>query len=528
MKYSINHFLFSPATHKITSSRMIRNIFGSALFFIVASCAPMNVPGGRTVDIPPATKVAPRAEALNEGRDSILTIPLGVDVLVPQTKKAEKLPDTLIGPYELRAETLASALQLVLADYEIPIAFQTNEGLTRQITVTNLKGTVDDVVIRLCGLANLYCTYEKGILEVKDTETFTVSLPPLDDAGFASISTGLQAVSGATTVIDPSTRTLIYTITQRDADKAEKYFDRLRANTAMIVYETYIWEVQLNSTNSAGIRWENIDKIGKFNTGISIADGVSSQVGTPITIGLPTRGNVNFTTGDILSFLTEQGAVKTISQPQITVLSGSSASLSVVEKINFVESLSRSTDDNGDVTVSTTTGEVDSGFTLDIASSWDQSTVYATVELQLDEFLGFQEFDAGSEDTLQLPRTSERELITQVRSRPGDSILIAGLVRETDEYTTAGLGTSSPIIPTSRTGSTNNSELVILLRPRVIRYLSQEQIEAEKNNFSLFQSQSSGNPLDFLYPKSTMKQKDIDIDLLLNPSIEITPMEISK
>lgn len=492
-------------------------IFSKTTFLLAAcvsgvflgSCAPMNVPKGRTVDIPAAAKAPPRKDALNEGRESVMTIPLSEDVLVPELKQGDALPSDIIGPYELRNETLAGALQLVLAGYDIPLAFQTDKGLSRQVTVSNLKGSVDRVVKRLCGLADLYCSYEDGILEVKETETFTVSLPPLETESFDSIAEGLTAVSGAETVIDTSTRTLIYSISQRNANRAARYFDRLRANTALIVYETYIWEVQLDNANSAGIEWSRLGEVGVFNTGIDFAGSLSSQVGTPVTIGLPTKGSVNLENGDVFRFISEQGAVKTISQPQLTVLSGSSANLRVAETINYISSITRTTDDNGDDTFATTTDTVDSGFTLDISSSWDESTVYANIELELDEFIRFDEFDAGDDNTLQLPRTSERELTTQIRARPGDSILIAGLVKEQDQYDSAGPGTSSPIVPTSRSGSTSNSELVILLRPRVIRYVNESGLE--------------NKPLKLF---ADVESRPVTMSDILNPSYGITPMEV--
>lgn len=486
---------------------------------LLSSCAPMNPPSGRTVDIPAAAKAAPRQEAINEVRDSVTTIPLGEDVLVPELRPSDTLPHDRIGPFELRSETLAGALQLILANYQdVSIAFQTDAALTRQVTVANLSGTVDSVVSRLCGLADLYCTYEDGVLLVKETETFTVSLPPLGDAAYSNISSGLVAVSGASVTVDPSTRTLIYSVSQRNAEKAEKYFERLRTSTAMIVYETYIWEVQLDNANDAGINWQKLESFGDWNTGIDISSSASSQVGAPITIGLPTKGNVDLDSGDVFRFLSEQGSVKTISQPQITVLSGSEANLRVAETINYIESLARTTDDDGDETVSTTTAEVDTGFTLNIASSWDESTVYASIELEIDEFLGFQEFDAGDDDTLQLPRTSERELRTQVRSRPGDSILIAGLVRERDEYDTSGLGANTPVIPISRTGRTDNIELVILMRPRVIRYVSQHELDASHAASLLSDIQPAKKPFQLFPTQSNQITQGVDIDSLLNPS----------
>lgn len=507
---------------KVTWNKFLIRSTAVGLFMgsvLLGSCAPMNVPQGRTLDIPPATKALPRQEGINEGREPVLTVPLGEDVLVPEVRMGGSLPMDHIGPYELRGETLAGALQLVLAGFDVPLAFQSEEGLTRQITVSNLKGSVDSVVRRLCGLADLYCTYEDGILEVKETETFTVSLPPLDESAFTGIASGLTAVSGAETVIDSSTRTLIYTVSQRNASRAEKYFDRLRGSTALIVYETYVWEVQLDNANSSGIRWDDFGQVGQFRTGVTLDGGISADVGTPITIGLPTKGPLNLATGDVFRFISEQGAVKTISQPQLTVLSGSSANLRVAETINYVSSLSRSTDADGDETVSTTTDTVDTGFTLEIESSWDKSTVYANVSLSLDEFIRFDDFDAGSGDTLQLPRTSQRELETQIRARPGDSILIAGLVRERDQYDATGPGFDTPIVPTGRTGIMANNELVILMRPRVVRYVDEKELNKGREDLLPAKGEFS------LFPKEKDAPTELPQDLL-NPSYGILPMEV--
>ena len=153
--------------------------------------------------------------------------------------------------------------------------------------------------------------------------------------------------------------------------------------------------------------------------------------------------------------------------------------------MNYVSALTRSTE-NGETTVSTETDSVDTGFTLTISSNWDNATVYGTIEIALEEFRGFQTFDADG-TSLQLPETTERELSTQVRIRPGDSLLIAGLVRENDEYDSEGVGFDTPFLPTSRTATTTNTELVFLLKPRVIVYTSEDpDLEAYISNRSDF------------------------------------------
>lgn len=435
----------------------------------LSACADVSVPSARNAKIPSPAMADERPEGVNEKPDSVLYLPLGSDVLVPEAAGDDALPNEIVGPFELRSETLAGALQLILADYEIPMAFETDEGMTRTITVTNLRGPLDSVVDRVCSLADLYCSFEDGTLVIKDTQTFTVSVPPVGGENdiLAALASGLEAITGNAPITETATRTIIYEATNRTAKMADRYFQRIRSNTALIVFEVYIWEVGLNSDNATGIDWEQIDTFGAFNAGISIPGGTGANF-TPISIGLPTKGDVSFGSNQVLQFISNYGAVKTISQPQITVLSGAEASLRAADTVNYVSALSRSVD-NGEVTVSTETDSVDTGFTLTIASAWDKSTIYGTINIALQEFRRFQEFDADG-TTLQLPETTERELSTQIRIRPGDSLLIAGLVRENDQYDTSGPGFNKPILPTSRAATASNTELVFLLKPRVIVY----------------------------------------------------------
>lgn len=445
----------------------------ACVFPLLASCADVTVPGARNVNIPSPSVADERAQAVNEKPDNVLYLPLGSDVLVPEADDGESLPTEMIGPFELRSETLAGALQLILADYEVPLAFETNEALTRTITVSNLRGPLNSVVDRVCSLADLYCSFEDGLLVIKETQTFTVTVPPIGGETdiMAALATGIQAITGATPITEAGTRTIVYEASNRTSKLAERYFQKLRSNTALIVFEVYIWEVALNASNATGIDWQNIGKIGKFNFGVDFQGGTGADF-TPISIGLPTTDEIAFGGDQVLEFISNYGAVKTISQPQITVLSGAEATLRAADTVNYVSSLSRSVDE-GEVTVSTETDSVDTGFTLTISSAWDNATIYGSINIELQEFRRFQEFDAEG-TVLQLPETTERELSTQVRIRPGDSLLIAGLVRENDQYDDTGPGFKQPIIPISRGATTSNTELVFLLKPRVIVYTSEK------------------------------------------------------
>ncbi|MCB9984243.1 MAG: type II and III secretion system family protein [Micavibrio sp.] len=468
-----------------SKNKMVRSGFISTLALCLAAgsmlsgCADAVGPKARNVSIPAPKVAEERSKAINENSDPVIYLPLGDDVLMPQSEEGDPLPSTIVGPYELRGETLAGALQLVLDGTNVPIAFETEDSLNKIITITNLQGPLDSVVREICSLGDMYCSYQNGMLVVKDTQIFTVSIPPIVSSDgmsglMTSVSGAIGSITGAAPITDTGTRTIVYRASQRTSEVARRYFQRLRSNTALVVFETYVWEVSLDSGNTTGIKWSTFDKIGRFKFGVNLSGSADPNVGSPISIGLPTTGVVDFDVNDVFQFVSSYGAVRTVSQPQITVLSGSSAKLRVADTQNYVASLSRTTTDGGSTTVSTTTDSVDSGFTLNIGSNWDNSTVYGNISILLQEVRRIDTFDDNPDAVVQLPQTTERELETQVRIRPGDLLLIAGLVRETDALDKEGIGLSEPSLPLSRAAQASNTELVFLLRPRVVVFTSEQ------------------------------------------------------
>lgn len=467
---------------------------------LATSCMPVDIPGGRTPTIPTVNPADGRFEGLNEKRDPVTRVKLGRDVLMPQPLKEDMLPDVTVGPYELRGETLASALQLILDDYDISLAFESDEGLTRRITIANLRGKVKNVVNQVCSLANMYCHFENGTLTIKDKETFVVDLPPISAQATSSSSTsssapggggssastssdsstayeqiavGLEAVIGSKPIIDKSTRVLIYTATQRSNKYALQYFERLRKNTALIIFETHIWEVELNNENRMGINWTAFAKPYGGNFGLNFSMPGGAPVGTSSPIKFTYTGFNNTKAPDsVLDFIAEHGTVRTISQPQITVLSGSSATLSVAQDEKYISGLTRTPSTTVGIadTISTTLDTVHTGLTMNVTSAWDQSTVYGNLNITLDELIQLVESTIDA-NTFKLPKTSKRSLQTAIRVRPGDAILIGGIVSEKDNFTESGPGFKTPLFSTARQGTAKNTELVFMLRPRVVSFV---------------------------------------------------------
>jgi hypothetical protein len=155
------------------------------------------------------------------------------------------------------------------------------------------------------------------------------------------------------------------------------------------------------------------------------------------------------------------------------VLSGASATLSVSQAQNYVNGTTTTLGQNGNPnTVTATTATLNTGLTINVNGAWHDSTVYGNLAISLNDLLGIDKFitDTTTGNTVQLPRTNTRSLSTQIRVRPGDSILIGGLVTQKDNYSGSGPGFSKPLLETSRDSQASNTELVFLLRPRVVIY----------------------------------------------------------
>ena len=182
--------------NKIITKILIRFVCIMLPLFLATACSPYDAPDGRTPSIPAIKPPDERFQGLNEKQDPVTRVRVGRDILTPQPLKEDPLPEAIVGPFELRGETLASALQLILDDYDVSLAFETDEGLKKKVTVSNLHGKLRDVVHKICAVADLYCHYEGGTLTVKKTETFVVDLPPINVvAAAASASSGASTSS---------------------------------------------------------------------------------------------------------------------------------------------------------------------------------------------------------------------------------------------------------------------------------------------------------------------------------------------
>jgi type II secretory pathway component GspD/PulD (secretin) len=104
---------------------------------------------------------------------------------------------------------------------------------------------------------------------------------------------------------------------------------------------------------------------------------------------------------------------------------------------------------------------------MKIRGTVSENSVHADISMKLTTLIRFREYPSGL-FTLRLPETSVRSLDTAVRVRPGDVAVLAGMLSSNDQRTVDGITEN---VPTNRNRDERRTEVVMILRPRVIEFV---------------------------------------------------------
>lgn len=399
-------------------------------------------------------------------KEPVVSVPIDATVLVPiSLEKSEPLPDIQIKNFNSVSATVFQTFKLLLENTGISVSADP-EISKIQLSAINLSGSLKDVLDNLSETAGIFYTYKRNNLKISTERNFVVSLPPMGE-GFDKAAEMIKNMGATNVAVDSTTRNITFRASRTIYENVRNYLENVKKSKSMIVFETYFFEVSLSDEKSVGIDWEDFTgTIG--NTSFSI-DG-----GTSVTNGL-SFGTVfssdDFSIDQAISFLRTQGDVQIISKPVLTMVSGTNATFSVGGKIRFVSEVGTTTTD-GTSTTTVSTEDLSTGLALTIAGDYLDDTVFADLKLDITSFLDFDTFTA-TDTELSLPRTTNRNLTTSVRARPGDTILIAGINETRDNLNKSGIpGTGQTLtVPTNVDNSATRSELVIVLQPRVLKFV---------------------------------------------------------
>lgn len=470
-------------------------LFTAALPLLLFGCASADLSEAqRTFGRKPHLPEIPAAEETVRGDDDppVVTLKMGKTLHEHFLSRSDELPaDIIIPTTNLQNVPVASALEAVLAGTDVSLSYQSESFSDRLVTLVNLNGPLPKVVQRICSAAKIFCVSRDGNLELKDRENFIVELPPIErgrTTGAAAANTIVDAVSqlaGSKAQEDEAGGNLLYTTDVEGQERVSKYLEQLRNGRPLVVLQMYIWEVSLDGESAAGINWQNLTTKpfgGNFSKILNLnsTDAITAVSGG-VSMGAVLSGKISAQV--IANFLNTQGVVQTLSNPQLTFVSGSSAEFRVGGTRTYVSSVGQLTSNtvsgstsssNGVGTNTVATDKIETGLKINVNGSYESGVIFSTLTLAITDLIKIDSVNTGS-TTLQLPETTNRNFSTVLRVRPGDNIVLAGMTSSRDDLTRDRLNV--PLIdrlPLQRDDKLQNRELVVLLKPAIVFFADEK------------------------------------------------------
>lgn len=434
----------------------------SAAFFALAGCSAFTpVP-----DV--AEKPLEVSSAFRVGAEAALDVDWDADssfVIKRAESAVANLPKVMLKNVTFSETGIYDTLRLVAAQAGLTLRIEggtTGAERYGPVTMENVSGPFSQVLQEMADAAGFFWEMKGNTLIVRQDDQFIINVPPvLAEDTLAGISNTVRHLGGREVYLDRANKQIVFFATRKGLDQISRYLDHVRATRSLLIYDTHIFQVTLNDGLDTGIQWNSF----KFDrTATKTNGGVTTGTGTKSTSGLGlVLGGDRFSIDMLFNFLKTQGTVKSLSQPQIVMLSGSKGSLRVGNTHQFVSKVGTNyTSSVNQVTTETTS--LRTGLSLALQGDVYDKTVFTRVQLALSEITEMGKFTALGTD-LTLPQSADRDLDVSVRARPGDVLLLGGIHTQSDNNTDkAGLSMLS------KGWSKTRTELVLVMKTRVIRF----------------------------------------------------------
>lgn len=258
-------------------------------------------------------------------------------------------------------------------------------------------------------------------------------------------------IEQGTMVINRTTSTVIVTDFPKVHQAIEKYLNRIMGVlNRQVLIEAQIVEVTLNDRFQLGVDWRFLPQMTNAGFGWTGNQNVSGTSGTiPGSWQFP-AATTGFTAGistlaftSLLDALSQQGHVNVISKPRVSTLNNQRAIIkAATDDVYFEITISTST--GGPPIITATPRVVTIGVVLDVTPQIDaEGNILLDIQPSVTEELNRRTQQVGVSGTTPIlteaPVVSVRQAQTVARVKDGQTIVIAGLLRERKRNVDTGI-----------------------------------------------------------------------------------------
>lgn len=294
---------------------------------------------------------------------------------------------------------------------------------------------------------------------------------------------------GVRIAVDETRNALIMYTTPKKYKELESLINKLDLMPVQVLIEASIAEVTLTDALQYGLEWYIKSTAGSQTSILRTLEGLGVGGGGLSYAMVADTQKFQL----LLNALSQEGMIKILSSPRITVRDGKSASIFVGTEVPVITSEATT----AEITEEGTTGIIRSvqyrstGISLNVTPS-----VHAKGVVTLEISQEVSEAQTNITSDISSPMILNRSLSTEVVAADGQTIIIGGLIKEKKSETTTKvpfLG-DIPILGylfKTKSESIDRTELVIMITPRIIRNTQEidEMRESILKSFSLIETE---------------------------------------
>lgn len=275
-------------------------------------------------------------------------------------------------------------------------------------------------------------------------------------------------------IADEENNALVVKATKEEYQDIADAIKRLDISPLQVLLEATIVEVELSGDLEYGTQWffnnNDIDGntgTGRLNTPGPITGASLAGVGDGFSYSLiDSSGAITA----VLSAFAQDGKMQVLSSPSIMVLDNHTASINVGDQVPVRTSESTNTGTTGDNPLVTSTIQfIETGTTLQVAPRVSQNG-----NVVMDIYQNIRTAEDTTTSGIDSPTIDQREVSTSVSVPSGDTIVLGGLIRDTNSDGNIGVPglRNIPVLGSlfgTTTKRSERTELLIMITPTALR-----------------------------------------------------------
>jgi general secretion pathway protein D len=303
---------------------------------------------------------------------------------------------------------------------------------------------------------------------------------------------------GQTKIIaDQRSNSLLVFATRQDMDTIKSIVNKLDVLLSQVLIESVIMEVNLDKAwnfgvsavqNPSAINTPNFKGTGGFNNGQSffsfvtnglIANGTNSALAN----GLSYFGQIGNSDYDIaLQAAASDNSITIIQKPRIQTFQAQPASFFVGQTVPYVTS----TYNGGTTGIGSSYSQLSVGVSLNVTPFINpDGLVVMQIQEEIDDISGYTQIDGNP-----VPNTASKTLSSNVAVKDRDSIILGGAIYSSKSLSKSGVPLLEDIpllgaLFSSRSSDKSRQELLVLIRPTVLKTPELASLQAKKEESRL-------------------------------------------